>query len=149
MTDRLIPLTIAEVRAAVPLRVGQEAGLAVLAEQEEPFRSLQIYIGQPEARAIQAGLRGEVPPRPSTWDLLLAAVEALGGQLTRAIINRVEEGRHYFAVVEVVRDGEVHALSCRPSDAIALAVRATAAGLCASEDVLAAAGRYPDSPPVL
>lgn len=69
MSEPLVELAISEVRAAVPMRLGQEAGLAVLAEREEPFRSLQIYIGQAEARAIQAAQRGELPPRPSTWNL--------------------------------------------------------------------------------
>ena len=71
MTDeQLVELAVTEVRAAVPLRPGQEAGLAVLAEQEEPFRSLHIYIGQAEARAIQAGLAG----RPATPALDLGPV---------------------------------------------------------------------------
>ncbi len=61
MSERLVELAITEVRAAVPLRLGQEAGLAVLSETAEPFRSLHIYIGQAEARAIQAAQR-----RPAT-----------------------------------------------------------------------------------
>src|ERR1700685_1094502 len=123
MSDRLVELAITEVRAAVPLRLGQEAGLAVLSETAEPFRSLHIYIGQAEARAIQAGWRGDRPPRPSTWDLFLSAIELFDGRLTRAVINGAEEARHFFAAVELCRGDEKHLLPCRPSDAIALAVR--------------------------
>jgi hypothetical protein len=147
MDEPLVELTISEVRAAVPLRTGQEAGLAVLAETCEPFRSLHIYIGQAEARAIQAGQRGDQPARPSTWDLLLSALELLDGQLTRVIINRVEEARHFFAVLELRCGSEHRDLSCRPSDALALVVRVPGASLLATEGVMAAAGRYPDYPP--
>ena len=141
--QQLVEVAITEVRAAVPLRPGQEAGLAVLAEQEEPFRSLHIYIGQAEARAIQAGWRGDRPARPSTWDLFLSALELFDGHLTKAVINGVEEARHFFAAVELRRGEDAHLLSCRPSDAIALAVRVPGAGLYATEEVMAAAGRYP------
>ena len=58
LPENLIELVVSEVRAAVPMSPGQEAGLAVLAEPDEPFRCLYIYIGQAEARAIQAGQRG-------------------------------------------------------------------------------------------
>lgn len=117
--------------------------MVVLSEQDEPFRSLHIYIGQPEARSIQAGLRGDKPVRLGTWDLLLAAIEALDGRLERAVIDRVEEARHYFASIEVRRGEVVHLLECRPSDAVALAVRSEGSGIFATEEVLAAAGRFP------
>jgi uncharacterized protein len=143
MSEALVELAISEVRAAVPMRLGQEAGLAVLVEREEPFRSLQIYIGQAEARAIQAAQRGEVPPRPSTWDLFLSAVMLLGAKLDRAVIDRVEEARHFFASVTLLRGEEVFSLACRPSDAIALVAREPGAVLYATEDVMIAAGRFP------
>ena len=139
----LVELGLSEVRPSVLLRPGQEAGLIVLAEMDEPFRSLHIYVGQAEAKAIQAGWHGGRPARPSTWDLLLQAVELLGGRVEKVVIDKVEEARHFFATVELERAGETFSLSCRPSDAIALAVRATAAGLYTTEDVLAAAGLYP------
>lgn len=141
--SNLVELEVTEVRAAVPLRPGQEAGLAVLAERSEPFRSLHIYIGQPEARAIQAGQRGDRPSRPSTWDLLLGVADALGGELVRAVIDGVEEARHFYASIEVKRGDQAVRIACRPSDAVALAVRASGAGLYATEDVIDAAGRYP------
>jgi bifunctional DNase/RNase len=140
---QLVELAITEVRAAVPLRPGQEAGLAVLAEETEPFRSLHIYIGQAEARAIQAGQRGDRPARPSTWDLLLSAIECYDGRLSRAVIDGAEEARHFFASLELYRGEDVISLPCRPSDAIALVVRVPGAALYATEEVMATAGRYP------
>lgn len=147
MFGPLVELTISEVRAAVPLRPGQEAGLAVVAEQQEPFRALHIYIGQAEARAIQAGQRGDMPPRPSTWDLFLSALHLFDGRLTRAVIDGVEEARHFFATLELAKGGDTHLLACRPSDAIALVVRAPGAGLYATEEVMAMAGRFPEPTP--
>ncbi len=141
--QELIELVVSEVRAAVPLRPGQEAGLAVLAEAGEPFRSLHIYIGQPEARAIQAGQRGERPSRPGTWDLLLAAVEALGGSLEYAVVDSAEEGRHFYASIWLRSAGGLQRVPCRPSDAVALVVRASGAALYATAEVLDSAGRYP------
>ncbi len=146
MTEQLVELEITEVRAAVPLRPGQEAGLVVLAEREEPFRSLHIYIGQAEARAIQAGQRAEKPARPSTWDLLLGAVEALGASLSRVVLDDVQEARHFFASLELAGRDDPIRMPCRPSDAMALAVRVLEVRIYATEEVMSAAGRYPDVP---
>jgi len=143
MSERLAELAVAEVLAAVPMRPGQESGLVVLAEQAPPYRYLSIYIGQAEARAVQAAQRGEAPARPTPWDLYLATLAALGGRLSQAVIDRVEESRHFFATLEVRQGERRHLLDCRPSDAIALVARADGAILYATEDVLAAAGRYP------
>jgi bifunctional DNase/RNase len=143
MSEPLIELAMSEVRAAVPMRTGQEAGLAVLAELAEPFRSLHIYIGQPEARAIQAAQRGERPPRPSTWDLFLTAVRVLGARLDRGVIDRVEEARHFFASITLLEGEETFSIACRPSDAIALVARQPGAALFTTEDVMTAAGRFP------
>jgi uncharacterized protein len=147
MSEPVVELAISEVRAAVAMRIGQEAGLAVLAEMADPFRSLYIYIGQAEARAIQAGQRGERPPRPSTWDLYLSTVTLLGARLDRAVIDRVEEARHFFASVDLERGDESFSLACRPSDAIALVARQPCAVLYATEDVMVAAGRFPGDEP--
>ena len=148
LPENLIELVVSEVRAAVPMSPGQEAGLAVLAEPDEPFRCLYIYIGQAEARAIQAGQRGLQPPRPSTWDLFLSAVAHLDGKVGKAVINGVEESRHFYACIELVHEDHVDLLSCRPSDAIALVVRSPGSTLYATEEVMAAAGRLPDLPPL-
>jgi bifunctional DNase/RNase len=140
---QLVELGLSEVRSSVLLRPGQEAGLVVLAEMQEPFRALHIYVGQPEAKAIQAGWHGGRAARPGTWDLLLQAVELLGARLDQVVIDRVEEGRHFFATLALERAGQILSLPCRPSDAVALAVRVPATGIYATEEVMAAAGQYP------
>lgn len=148
MDDSLCELTVSDVLAAVPMRPGQEAGLVVLAEVDAPFRTLPMYIGQPEARSIQAGRRGDPPARPTTWDLYVSTLGLLRAELERAVIERVEEGRHFYARLDIVHEGSRVMVSCRPSDAIAIAVRVPTATLYATERVLSAAGRYPAPAPL-
>ncbi|HSS10424.1 MAG TPA: bifunctional nuclease family protein [Acidimicrobiales bacterium] len=139
-----IKLHISDVQTAVPASVGVEAGMVVLTEDEPPGRFLRIIIGQPEARAIMAAWQGATPGRPATWDLFVSTVAILGGRIDRAVITAVQEERHYFAVIELEQNGERRTLSCRPSDAIALAVRAYDADIMAEPSVLDDAGVLPD-----
>jgi bifunctional DNase/RNase len=60
-------------------------------------------------------------PRPLTHDLLVAAVELLGGEFQDVVISEIKE-HTYFAVIRVAKDGEVVEIDARPSDAIAVAV---------------------------
>jgi bifunctional DNase/RNase len=139
-----IHLHIADVLTAVPANIGVEAGMVVLTEDEAPYRSLRIIIGQPEANAIHAGWHGAVPGRPSTWDLFVSTVALLDGRLDRVVITAVHEERHYFAHIELEQGGERRILACRPSDAIALAVRGYNVDIMAEPSVLDAAGVMPD-----
>jgi len=118
--------------------------MVMLTEDDPPFRSLRIIIGQAEANAIHAAWHGAVPGRPSTWDLYVSTVALLGGRIDRVVINAVHEERHYFAHLEVEQGGERHVLACRPSDAIAVAVRAYNTSIMAEPSVLEAAGVMPD-----
>jgi len=139
-----VKLALSDVRVAVAVGAGVEAGLMVLREEAEPHRLLRIVIGQPEARAIMTSWSGSLPSRPSTWDLFVSAVAMLDARLDRAVITGVEEQRHFFAAVELERDGQRRVLACRPSDAVALAVRAFGAEIYAHEEVMAAAGVLAD-----
>jgi bifunctional DNase/RNase len=142
-SDR-VKLHVSDVHLAVPASVGVEAGMVILTEDQPPGRSLRIIIGQPEARAIQAARDGSIPSRPSTWDLFVSAVALLGGRIQGAVITAVEQERHYFAAVEFEHDGERRTLSCRPSDAVALALRSYHASLEAEAEVLDKAGVLAD-----
>ena len=139
-----IHLHIADVLTAVPAQVGVEAGLVTLTEDDAPYRSLRIIIGQPEANAILAGWHGAVPGRPSTWDLFVSTVALLGARIDRVVITAVHEERHYFAHIEFEQGDERRILACRPSDAIAIAVRAYNVDILAEPSVLDAAGVMPD-----
>jgi bifunctional DNase/RNase len=105
---------------------------------------LRMFIGQPEARAIQVSWRGAVPPRPSTWDLFVSTIELLGGRLHEAVITAVEEERHFFAAMELTQGDGPRTVACRPSDALALALRSPGARILTTEDVMEAAGVLAD-----
>lgn len=90
-------------------------------------RVLPIWIGPHEASAIASRLAGMRPPRPLTHDLALGALEAVGARLVRVHITRVEQ-QTYFAelVVKAGAGAPEQRVDARPSDAIALALRAQA-----------------------
>jgi bifunctional DNase/RNase len=144
VVSRQIKLHLTDIRVAVPASTGVEAGLMVLSEEADPGRALRIIIGQPEARAIHAAWDGSTPSRPSTWDLFVSALALLGGRIDRAVITGVEQERHYFATIELEQQGDYRTLACRPSDAVALALRSHGAGIFAEESVLDDAGVLPD-----
>ena len=87
----------------------------------EGERAFPILIGLFEATSIDRRVKGEVPHRPLTHDLLKNAIEQLGGVVQDVIINNLQE-HTYFASIRVRKDGELIEIDSRPSDAIALAV---------------------------
>lgn len=94
-----------------------------LREQSGERRVLSIFIGVAEASAIRLVLDGRQPPRPLTHDLLVNVFEEFGAHLNRVVITEVRE-RTYYAELQMVHNGQRYAISCRPSDAVAIAVRA-------------------------
>jgi bifunctional DNase/RNase len=86
-------------------------------------KALPIWIGAHEARAIANELEGVKPPRPSTHDLLLAAVRSARGHVVRVLINDLQDAT-FFATIDVDTPWGVRHIDARPSDAIAVAVRA-------------------------
>lgn len=99
--------------------------VVVLREREDRNRVLPILIGGPEASAIHTALEGLTPPRPLTHDLTVTLVESLGASLARVVITEVRDHTFYAELHLVTSTGE-SVVSCRPSDAIALAVRVDA-----------------------
>lgn len=99
---------------------------------------LPIWIGPNEAAAIAMAQQGVAAPRPLTHDLFIATLLQLGTPLESVRITRLDEGV-FFA--ELVVGSQ--AVDARPSDAIALALRAGVPILLADE-VLAEAGVAPD-----
>ena len=84
---------------------------------------LPIRIGPVEVAAITAGIEGSVRKRPLTHDLLSTTIDSLGGRLSSICIDDVR-GTTFYATLQLVRDdGSRTEIDCRPSDAIALAVR--------------------------
>lgn len=115
-----------------------------LREEESPRRQFDIFIGGPEAASIKSALDGETTPRPLTHDLYVLTLERLGMEIVRVVLTHVADGTYYADVVVAPSDGADGAagevvISARPSDAVALALRA-AAPVYASEDLLESVG---------
>ncbi len=123
------------VRLEMPGRVH----VVFLREREGERRVLPIYIGEPEAASIQLGINGRTPPRPLTHDLVLDLLGALGGDPSKVVITDVNEGTFFAEIHLNSRQGPV-TVSSRPSDAIAVAVRAGCPIWCV-DDVIDTAGR--------
>lgn len=88
-------------------------------------RILPIWIGPGEAQAIRRVLADEPFPRPLTHDLLVRIVEGLKARITRVVVSELRENTFYATVI-VQADAGVQSIDSRPSDAIALALRAKA-----------------------
>ena len=97
----------------------------VILRDEESDVFLPIWIGVFEANAIALRIEGVEPPRPMTHDLLLSSLQTLGAAIERIVISDLREST-FFAVIHLVRRGEKLTIDSRPSDAIALALRAEA-----------------------
>jgi uncharacterized protein len=101
---------------------GQDAPQCIVLKEKSGERAIPIFIGTPEARAIDRKLKDVPLPRPLTHDLLANLIEKMGGKLARIIINDLREDT-YFSLLEIRRGEEIIEVDSRPSDAIALAVR--------------------------
>ncbi|MEQ1759895.1 MAG: bifunctional nuclease family protein [Vicinamibacterales bacterium] len=88
-------------------------------------RVLPIWINPFEASAISMQIENVTPPRPMTHDLLRTVIADLEGTVTRIVICDLRENLFYATIHLTVRGRSV-ALDARPSDAIALALRAAA-----------------------
>ena len=109
----------------------------VLLKTADGNRFLPIWIGHNEAAAILMKLQGQAAPRPMTHDLLNDVLAQLDAHVARVTVTELRESI-YYAAIHMVRGGESHEISSRPSDAIAIAVRMEVP-IFASEDVLAEA----------
>jgi uncharacterized protein len=84
-------------------------------------RTFPIVIGLFEAMSIQRRVKGLVMPRPLTHDLIVGAVEGMGGEFQDVLINELKK-ETYYARLRIRHDGELIEIDARPSDAIAIAV---------------------------
>jgi bifunctional DNase/RNase len=99
-------------------------------------RTFPILIGIFEATSIDRRVKHHEAPRPLTHDLLVSAVEALGGEFQDVVISELKE-HTYYAVLRVRQAGELIEIDSRPSDAIAVAVTCDPQlPIYVSEDVL-------------
>ncbi len=84
-------------------------------------RQFPILIGIFEAHSIDRRVKNFQAPRPQTHDLVVNAVESMGGELDSVVISELRD-HTYYAQLRVKLDGELVEIDARPSDAIAVAV---------------------------
>ena len=95
----------------------------VILKQKDIDRYLPIWIGPPEADAIAVRLQEVSVPRPLTHDLLHNSIKDLGGTIDSIVVSSMENDT-YFATIVVRQGDKTVQIDARPSDALALAVRA-------------------------
>ena len=106
----------------------------VILNDETDKEILPISIGKFEANAICFILEGITPPRPMTHDLTKNVLDTLGVKIISIVINSLKENT-YYAKIHLQSGGSEVVVDSRPSDAIALALRASAP-IFVAEDVL-------------
>jgi hypothetical protein len=126
----------------VRVEIPANTPMVLLQSSGEDRRLLPIYIGSPEASSIHYALEGHVPPRPLTHDLLVTVLDRLGAELEHVVITSVRDHTYYAQLIVHV-DDEAITIDCRPSDAIALAVRAGVT-IFADDDLLDEVGQPPE-----
>ncbi len=98
----------------------------IVLKEKGGSRILPIVIGLNEASAIKLKISGFQPPRPLTHDLLHSTIENLEASIDRIIIDKLEDNTFHAKIVIKTNSGETKTIDARPSDSIALAVRAHA-----------------------
>ena len=106
-------------------------------------RFLPIWIGRYEAEAIAIRLQNIEVPRPMTHDLLANAIIEMGGEISHVLVSDLRNDT-FFAKIDVKINGQSVEIDSRPSDAIALAVRANAS-IFVEEHVMEEAGIVPET----
>ncbi len=112
--------------------------IVLLREKASP-RYLPIWIGSFEAEAIAIRLQGVEMPRPLTHDLMLNLLRLLGMRLEAVQVTQLRDDTFYARLIIVSGDARRYDVDARPSDAIALAVRA-GAPIFVHEQVMELAG---------
>ncbi|HON35591.1 MAG TPA: bifunctional nuclease family protein [Methanothrix sp.] len=117
----------------VPVRVkgvyiaeseGSNPAPVVLLE-DEGGRIVPIFVGLSEAISIHHALCGELAPRPMTHDLFICVLESLSASITNVLIDDLDGGI-YYARLTIKSDSRQSEIDARPSDCLALALRAKA-----------------------
>lgn len=117
--SEVIEMELVGVRVELPTNTP----IVLLREVEGDNRVLPIFIGGPEATAIAFALEDVETPRPMTHDLMRDLLADLGATVERVVVTDLQEGT-FYAEIHLDVDGVAHQVSARPSDAVALAVRA-------------------------
>lgn len=123
----------------VRLERASNTPILTLREEESPRRQFDIFIGAPEAASISMALEDEVTPRPLTHDLFVLALERLAISVERVVLTHVSDGTYYADLILATEGGVETTVSCRPSDGVAIALRAHCP-IFATDELLDAVG---------
>ncbi|MGI8421506.1 MAG: bifunctional nuclease family protein [Gaiellaceae bacterium] len=107
----------------------------VLLKTADGNKFLPIWIGHPEAQSILMKLQGAAPPRPMTHDLVTDMLDQLNASVIKISVTEMRDNT-YFAQITLSIDGSEIEIDSRPSDAIALALRADDAKIFVDERVI-------------
>ncbi len=106
------------------LALDEESQMPILILKDQSHAHiLPIWIGAVEAMAISMAVNKVSIPRPMTHDLVLTVMEDMGGKLDHVEILSVDQGTYYASLVVHTKDGTKR-VDSRPSDSIALALKA-------------------------
>ncbi len=95
----------------------------VVLEDVEKTRLVPIWIGVNEGNAIALEMQGEKFPRPLTHDLLVQVIKVMGAEIEKIVVNDLKENS-YYALIFIKHRGQILEIDARPSDSLALVVRA-------------------------
>jgi len=133
----LVQMEVSKIR--IDERRGEQV---VVLKEREGNRLLPIIIGISEVTAIKMKISGIQPPRPLTHDLLRTTITQLGAKLVRIVINKLEFNTFFAKLVLQTKEGALEEVDARPSDSIALALRADAPIFVANEVLDQVASSY-------
>ena len=126
----LVQMEVSKIR--IDERRGEQV---VVLKERDGNRLLPIIIGISEVTAIKMKISGIQPPRPLTHDLLQSTIAQLGATLQRIVITKLEFNTFFAKLILQAKEGGLYEVDARPSDSIAVALRADAP-IFVSEEVL-------------
>jgi bifunctional DNase/RNase len=133
----MIQVTVDSIRASL-----MSQHRVVILKDVDSERYLPIWIGPFEAEAITLELQQVELARPLTHDLLQAVITAVGARVSHVLVNELRDDTFYARIV-LDNNGQPLEIDSRPSDSIALAVRAKAP-IFVAEPVMEQAAITPD-----
>ena len=118
------PATMIKVKLS-DLVFDENTQMGIMILEDERGRVLLIWIGILEAQSILFKMQNLYFPRPLTHDLMRNAFDELGVRVRQAVITAVRDNT-FYAELHLSRGDELFVVDCRPSDAVAVALRADA-----------------------
>jgi len=107
----------------------------IVLREKDGERQFPIVIGFLEASSIKMKISNVEPPRPMTHDLLIATIKALGGSFEKLVIDKLVNNTFHAKLYIKTKEHGTATIDARPSDGVALAVRA-GASIFVEEEVL-------------